>query len=432
MNDPAPVAQKQRIDIFDSIRGVAVLGILLMNIPSMGYAVIGRDPFIFSEKGINYDIWFFNDWIVDGTQRALFSMLFGAGILLFMQNKSKQESAIPPADYFFRRQLWLIFFGLINIYIFLWHGDILFDYGVYGLIMFTFRLWNPQKLFAGAIVCLILMLARENRDLYLDKKLIARGEAIEKLDTTKAKLTVIQKDQLEDLQAFRSKTKHENRIQRVERGNVYMRNSYEHVYEFSVNWYLSNIISYSYFSIWDVLLFMFLGMAFFKRGILTGNGSFRLYAAMCIAGLGLGLLISWYDINARIEAQFNWLEYTRHKTFAYFEAGRTLRTLGIFGLLMLMFKSGIFKWLFTLLRPVGQMAFTNYLSQSILAFTLFYGPGLSLFGKLQRYEIYMIAVGIWTAQIIWSHLWLTYFRYGPFEWVWRQLTYWSRLPLRRS
>ena len=266
----APVLQKERIDILDSIRGVAVLGILLMNIPSMGYSVIGRDPFVLNETGLNYDIWFFNDWLVDGTQRGLFSLLFGAGILLFINSKSKLESPVSPTDYFFRRQLWLILFGLVNIYVFLWHGDILFDYGVCGLFMFAFRVWEPRKLLAGAAVCFILMLARENRDLYLDKKLISQGEAIEKLDTTTTKLTVIQKDVLEDMQAFRNRTKTENRIQRVERANTYMRDSYAHVYEFSVNRYLSNFFGYSYFGIWDVLLFMFIGMAFFKMGILTG------------------------------------------------------------------------------------------------------------------------------------------------------------------
>ena len=153
---------------------------------------------------------------------------------------------------------------------------------------------------------------------------------------------------------------------------------------------------------------------------------------MTVLGLGLGLLITWFHLKDRIDVRYNWFELTRYKSLSYFELGRTLRTLGIFGLLMLMYKSGFFKWFFALFRPVGQMAFTNYLSQSIFAFILFYGPALSLFGTLQRYEIYLLVLAIWTVQIIWSHLWLRYFQFGPFEWVWRQLTYWSRLPIRKS
>lgn len=431
-NSATPVLQKERIDILDSLRGVAILGILLLNIPSMGYSVIGRDPFVLNESGINYQIWFGIDWLVDGTQRALFSMLFGAGILLFMNSKSKQNSHVLASDYFFRRQLWLIFFGLINIYIFLWHGDILFDYGVYGLLIFVFRLWQPKKLLIAAGVCFVLMLARENRDLYLDKKMIARGEAIEKLDTSVVKLTEIQKDQLDDMQSFRSKTKPDNRVKRIERAKQYIHSSYENIYEFGVNRYLSNILNYSYFSIWDVLLFMFIGMAFFKTGILTGKGSYRIYTILCIGGLSLGLFISYLHLRAQMNVQYNWFELTKAKTFSYFEAGRTLRTLGIFGLLMLMFKSGWFRWFFKLMRPVGQMAFTNYLTQSILGLIIFSGIGFGYFGKLQRYEVYSIVLCIWTIQIIWSHIWLRYFQYGPFEWVWRQLTYWKRLSIKKQ
>jgi uncharacterized protein len=211
-----------------------------------------------------------------------------------------------------------------------------------------------------------------------------------------------------------------------------MHDQYENLYAFSVKRYLSNVLTYSYFGIWDVLLFMFIGMAFFKMGILTGGGSIRLYTVMSIIGLGLGLLITWYDVKARVDFQYNWFELTKDKTISLFEAGRTLRTLGIFGTLMLMHKSGFFKWFFALFRPVGQMAFTNYLSQSILAFILFYGPALSMFGTLQRYEIYLVVLAIWILQVSWSHLWLRYYQYGPFEWIWRQLTYWTGLPIRKG
>jgi uncharacterized membrane protein YeiB len=108
------------------------------------------------------------------------------------------------------------------------------------------------------------------------------------------------------------------------------------------------------------------------------------------------------------------------------------RSLGIFGLIMLMYKSGWFNWLFELMRPVGQMAFTNYLMQSFLCGMIFYGIGFALFGKLQRYEIYYVVLGVWIFQIIFSRLWLRYFQFGPLEWIWRSLTYWKKQPIRRS
>ena len=429
----APVLQKERIDILDSLRGVAILGILLMNIPAFAYAVMGHDPSVQNEYGtINYYIWHFVDWIPDGTQRALFSMLFGAGIILFVGGKEKQANKISPLDFFLRRQLWLIFFGLVNIYVFLWRGDILFDYGCYGFLMLVFRLWQPKKLLIAAGVCFLLMLARENRDLYLEKRTIARGEAVASMDTTITKLTAEQKEYFGAMQEIKEKSEPANRIKRMERGNRLMTGSYGNLYDYRTDAYLSQMIFYTYFSIWDVLLFMFIGMAFFKMGILTGKASTTLYAVFCVAGLGLGLLASYYQLRPHIDTQFNNFNYIKKVTVSFYELGRTLRTIGIFGLLMLMYKSGIFNWFFKLMRPVGQMAFTNYLTQSIAGAIIFYGVGFSLFGKLQRYEVYTIVLCIWLVQIIWSHIWLRYFQYGPFEWVWRQLTYWKKLPIKKA
>jgi len=108
------------------------------------------------------------------------------------------------------------------------------------------------------------------------------------------------------------------------------------------------------------------------------------------------------------------------------------RALGIFGLIMLLFKSGGVKWFFSLMQPVGQMAFTNYLMQSLICGLIFYGIGFSLYGKLERYEIYLVLLAVWLFQIIYSNIWMRYFRFGPMEWLWRSLTYWQRQSFRRG
>ena len=84
-----------------------------------------------------------------------------------------------------------------------------------------------------------------------------------------------------------------------------------------------------------------------------------------------------------------------------------------------------------MMRPVGQMAFTNYLMQSLLVGLFFYGIGFGMFGKLQRFEIYYVVAATWILQIIWSHIWLKYFRFGPLEWCWRSLTYWKLQPFKK-
>jgi uncharacterized protein len=106
-------------------------------------------------------------------------------------------------------------------------------------------------------------------------------------------------------------------------------------------------------------------------------------------------------------------------------------TLGHLSVLVLLFKTGVFGWFFKALANVGQMAFTNYLSQSLICTFLFYGYGFGQFGLLQRYQTYEVVVAIWVFQLIFSAIWMRFFLFGPFEWVWRSLTYWQRQPMLR-
>lgn len=177
---------------------------------------------------------------------------------------------------------------------------------------------------------------------------------------------------------------------------------------------------------------MFLGMAFFKNGILTGNAPAKVYWLLFVGGLGLGLLLSWYRQQNVITNHFSQFEYSKNVSFDCYQLARMLRSLGFFGLIMLLYKSGWFKWLIELFRPVGQMAFTNYLMQSLIGGLFFYGIGFNYFGKLERYELYYYVAVVWLAEIIWSHIWLRYFRFGPLEWLWRSLTYWKIQPIKRN
>jgi uncharacterized protein len=425
-----PVSQQERIVILDSLRGFAILGILLMNMPSFSLA---GDPFILNEwNTIDFKTWHFVDWFPEGTQRAIFSMLFGAGILLFIGGKEKRLDGMMPADYFFRRQLWLMVFSLFDVFVLLWSGDILLDYACFGMIMFAFRNLPPRKLLIGACFCFFFMVARENRNLYYDKEVIHRGELIAAIDTSKTKLSFVQKEQLGAMQDFKERNTEESRLKRKEKTIEKNTGSYQAVYEYRTNRYVDSLVRYIFFEPWDVLLFMFIGMAFFKMGILTGQASVKTYLLMCIIGLGVGLTLSYFRLQPIINAKFNWFEYTKKVSFSFYEPSRTFRSIGILGLIMLLYKSNLFKWLFAMLRPVGQMAFTNYLMQSFMCGLFYYGVGFGMYGKLQRHEIYYVVAVVWAIQITYSNIWLHYFRFGPMEWAWRSLTYWKKQPFRKN
>lgn len=427
-----PVSEAERITLLDSLRGIAILGILLMNIPLFGLPnPVGYDPSVLHEDGLNYYVWYVVNWFPEGTQRALFSMLFGAGIILFTSRKEDKLSGTLPLDYFIRRQIWLMLFSLFDVFVLLWSGDILLDYACLGLIMVAFRKSSPKTLLIGAGICFTLMLARENRDFYQSKKIIHKGEVVAAIDTTATKLTEQQKEELSAMKDFKERYTSEKKIKRMEKSIRQVTGSYEEVYEFRTNSYVDDLVRYLYFGVWDVLLFMFIGMAFFKMGILTGQASIKVYWGLFAVGLGCGLTFSYYRLQPTIEHQFNGFNYTKNVLFEFYELSRTFRSLGIFGFIMLLYKSNVFSWLFNLMRPVGQMAFTNYLTQSLLCGLFFNGIGLAMYGKLQRKEVYYVVAIVWIIQIIWSHVWLRYFRFGPLEWCWRSLTYWEIQPMKK-
>ena len=430
-----PLGSSERIVILDSLRGIAVLGILLMNIPGFGLPHLRVDDYtINNETGLNYFVWYvFGPGVLEGSQRAIFSMLFGAGILIFISRLEKRTSGLMPAELFFRRQLWLLVFGLFNAFVLLWFWDILYHYAICGMILFAFRRLKPKHLFIAAAICLLLITVRENRSLYKQKGIIAKGERVAALDTTKVKLSETQKEDLSAMQGMKERSQPESKKKEVEKEVRQMTGNYATLYEFRSNQSAEGEMqAMYYFLIWDILLCMFIGMAFFKLGILQGEAKTSLYAWMTVIGLGIGLPLSYLFLQPDILHRFDRFVITKEKIFSFYEIQRMVHSIGIFGLIMLMYKSGWFKWLFALMRPVGRMAFTNYLLQSLICGLIFYGIGFGMFGKLQRYELYYVVISVWIFEIILSHVWMRSFSFGPFEWLWRSLTYWKKQPFKRK
>jgi uncharacterized protein len=428
-----PVTEHERIVLLDSLRGIAVLGILIMNIPGFGLPYLQIfDPTIFAESNINFQSYYQVELILEGTQRAIFSMLFGAGMLLFINRLMHKMDGIMAAEYFFRRQLWLLAFGLFNAYILLWYWDILFHYAVLGMILFAFRRMNPKGLLIAAGICLVIMTARENVQFYRDKAMVHKGEAVAALDTTKVKLSDQQKEQLEAYQGFKQRMTKDSKKKRVEKNTRMVQGSYENLYEVhSEHSYDGETAGLFYFLIWDGLILMFIGMAFYKNGVLLGTAPTYIYWLLFIGGLAIGIPLSYLRIQPMIDTGFNYFEVVKNYNFQFYELSRVLRSLGVFGLIMLAYTSGWFKFIFSMMRPVGQMAFTNYLLQSFICGLFFYGVGFGMFAKLERFELFYVVGAVWIFEIILSHIWLRFFRFGPLEWLWRSLTYWRWQHIRR-
>ncbi len=430
----APVRKNQRIQFIDALRGFALLGILLMNIMSQGQSHFYYSAMNLGQSitGPNYWAWFVECFFFEGTMRGLFSILFGAGTILLITRLEKRNKGLEPADIYYRRLLWLLVFGLINAFIFLWPGDILYPYAIGGLLLFPFRNWKPKHLIWGAMFFLAVATYRNNSDLYDSKNTIAKGKAVEQLAAQKASLTDIQKDDLKKYQSYKDDNTKEGIAKRAAKEEQQIKGkSYAGIFTYfrDINMRRESAGVYN-FMLWDVLIFFFLGMALFKSGFISGKSSNRLYAVVAVVGIASGLLINYYEMNLLYGLKFDNYEFVQRYPFDTYEIRRVLQTVGYLSALVLLYKTVPFRKIFSVLAPVGQMAFTNYLMQSIFTSVIFYAFGL--FAALQRYELYYIAIAIWAFQIVFSHVWLRYYRFGPFEWLWRSLTYWKRQPMKKA
>ncbi len=431
---PDPLIKKNRILFLDCLRGIALLGILLMNITAQGQVYILYDKMDLSQAltGPNLWVWIAEMGLFEGTMRGLFSILFGAGSYLLIKRLEKQYPGLEAADIYYRRVLWLLIFGLVNAFLFLWPGDILYPYALLGLVLFPFRNLSPRVLLLLAFFLIAVGTYRENRLLFDGKETIAKGRTAETLQKNKQKLSAEQMGHLEKYKGFKEKHSSAGYMKEVKKETAKVQGkNYAEVFEVyrDVNMEIQSV--YFYNSWWDILLFFFMGMALFKSGFLEGKMSNGIYLAVMLAGIAFGLMFNYWLMSKQYASRFDGVILTEKAPFAVYQVRRVLQTMGYLSLFILLYKVNFFRWIMQVFAPVGQMAFTNYLMQSIITSIIFFGFGL--FGKLQRYELYYVVGSIWIFQIILSHLWLRYFYFGPFEWLWRSLTYLKKPAfLRRS
>ena len=182
----------------------------------------------------------------------------------------------------------------------------------------------------------------------------------------------------------------------------------------------------------DMIPFMLIGMALLKLRVISAERPLRTYALMAAVGYGIGVPLGIRELGIVMDVNFARLGFMEAMTT--YEFSRLAMVIGHLGVLLMAIKEGVFGWLQRALGAVGQMALSNYLAQTLICTTLFYsfGFGLGLFSELERWQLYVVVAAVWVAQLVWSPLWLRHFRFGPFEWLWRSLTYWQKQPMRRG
>lgn len=434
-HDTSPTGGRERLNSVDTIRGAALFGILLMNILSFGLPGRAYDnpAYAGGATGINLWTWYLVSVLFEGKMRATFSMLFGAGVVLMTSRADARGGSAVIADIWLRRCLWLMGFGLIHAY-FVWDGDILFPYAVCGLALYPFRKLTPRALIILAFAVLASNAPRTWFELHNQRILHADAQLAEQVQNgkyPKAKLPLT--DELKKAKEKWDEEVKNNRPpkEEIEKQIREHRQGYWQIFQRRVDLLNKDLPMWLFHGgIADAVGMMLVGMALMKLGVLTAERSAGFYVWMIFIGFGIGIPVraaaSWYQM------QHNFDIWSWFPTGYTYELSRLTISAGHVGLVMLICREQWFGWLTARLSAVGQMALSNYLTHSLVCTTLFYGYGLGWFGSLERHQLYFVVTSIWVFQLILSPFWLRHFLFGPFEWLWRSLTYWSLQPMRRT
>jgi uncharacterized protein len=422
------VKEQNRIKAIDILRGVALLGILLMNIAGMGLP----EPAYFDPSGYGGDtgwnlrVFFINSLFFEGTMRGIFSMLFGAGVILFTVKKEEAGAGLELADAWYKRTIWLIAFGLFHAYILVWNGEILFHYGIVGLFLFPARNASPRRLIGFAVFVLLIITALNINDSVKVTKMYDRAMVAKEILAGGGELTRAQLSDLEDWEEKRAEYKPDDETKEEVVKN--MRAGY-----FSAVKTMAPVTQFMQTTFFfrhgflDVLSMMLLGMGLFKLRVFHAELKSWIYALMVLIGYGVGLTVNWFETTSYIQDNFSVISYFKNQQT--YDLGRIFTTMGHVGLVMLCARSSMLGFLKRSLASVGRMALTNYIMHTVIATTTF---GIfRQFGQWERYQLYYLVLAVWIFQLVLSPIWLRYFRFGPLEWLWRWLTYGKRPAFRK-
>ncbi len=415
-----PIRKQDRINSLDILRGVALLGILLMNVVSLSLP----DPAYWDpsghggDSGWNLRIFFFNSLFIEGSMRAIFSMLFGAGVILFTASKEEKGGGLEVANAWYRRTIWLILFGILHAYLLVFPGEVLFYYGIVGLFLFPVRKTTPSRLVMFAAFLILVLGVGKINEHHQIKKIRERTTIAEEMLANGSELTA---DQYTNINSWYYKlSTYKPDPAARERVILFMRSGYFTALKTMAPYVRFMHTKYFYQNgFLDALSMMLLGMALFRWRIFHGKKSYRFYSLMILLGYGIGIPINWYETSTYINSQYDLITY--YKVGQTYDLGRIAMAIGHIGLVMIFIRLNILKFLKRALAAVGRMALTNYVTHTFILTSVFIV--LKQYGQWQRIELYYLVASIWIIQLIVSPLWLTYFRYGPLEWIWRRLTY---------
>ena len=415
-------SQGGRIHTLDVLRGIAICGILLMNIHGMGdvadYPLRGLPSW-----NAEWISWGVQTLLVQGAMRGLFTMLFGASMLIMLRRAEGVGASARPLDIWARRCIALMGFGVVQWLLFLWPGEILWNYGISGLFLLAFRSARPRTLLMAAALLIAGLGANGAFWTHQQVVQLEQGQAASVRAAAGQPLTAEDRIAMQAERDHRASTRPsiEERAERIAQ-----RTHWLSLLHWSAGyWMRENLTITGWVDISESVSFMLIGMALFRLGILTGTASTATYRRMLVGGYAGGLLLrglhvallarTGLDMGSPLAAGWQWM-----LSEAAFQPARLLVTIGHIGLAVLLFRAGMFGQAVTL-RAMGRMTLSVYCLQSILGALIFYAAGYV--GAFTLPQLWLIAAAIWALTAIVCRLWLAHREMGPAETVLRAIAY---------
>jgi uncharacterized protein len=406
-----------RLIALDVLRGVAVMGILLMNIAGFGLPQAAYlNPAAYGgATGADLAAWTFGFVLVDGKMRALFSLLFGAGMVLVIEraDAAGQNGTIVHL----RRMATLLAIGTVHAYL-IWSGDILILYAIVG----TFALPHIARSNRSLLAIASLLLVAQWLLLWsLVGGLAAVRDAALAPDASAAAV-----------QAWRSIADQVGlpSLMAIGRELATFQGGYAGIFNERLR-HASTPLLQLVDAGAETLALMLFGMVGVRSGFLTGRWSASAYARTATITYGTGLPLLGLLAADTIGSGFDEVVTVQAATL-YAAPLRIVVMIGHVALLLYWVRRAPDGLLAGRIAAVGRAAFSNYLATSIVMTTIFYGYGLGWFGQLSRAELYAMVPLAWVAMLAWSKPWLDRYRFGPFEWLWRSLARGGVQPMRKA
>lgn len=429
----APVTEKARIDVLDMLRGIAILGIFFMNIPYMAQngVLLENDVRSIGWTLADRTLWSAIEIVAEGTQRGLLEMLFAAGMMVITAKAMTPDGPVAAADLYYRRNLWLLLFGLFDVFVLLWVGDILHIYAIAALFLFPFRKLAPGWLVAIGLSFAVATAAMGAGEYAARTALIAKVDQVETKQRVNQPLTASDRSTLKEWQAkldrFSLDDKEKKDAAKEDAGRKPGASYASYADVMISTWIGLQGKGFSLFGIIEAFCAMLIGVALWKWQIIQGGRSAVFYAGMVIISYGIGIAIRATGVSEIMA--FAPIPKTIWITE---EFGRLAMTLGHIALVNLAVKTAIGTAILAPFKAAGRMAFSLYFMQQFLALYILFAPfGLGLYGRFGWAELSAIAATVVISQLIFANLYMRVFVAGPLEWLWRSLAYVRWQPLLR-